>query len=166
MVNKTIKTTLVLGNDDLYRLFKTILPTLRKPVYAYKQTRSTDVRYDDLGIPTEDLHYESDCLKKSHESEHGTIILDRCFQDDVFLKHHLREFTGDIIICQSAVPMIPGYMRCLIHEVYCLSGMRDCDRKTFATKNFVEPSDILTKWNHTLQKGSILRVEGKCLRPS
>ena len=85
------KTTLVLGHTGLHCLFREILHQLKKPVFAYKRTKSDDPGYENLGIPTEELRYESDCLKKSHESQ-GTIILDRCFQDEVFLKHHLREF--------------------------------------------------------------------------
>lgn len=162
------KTTLVLGNDGLYGLFKAILPELRQPVFAYKRRGSSavDGSYADLGIPTEGLRYESDCLRKSHEFPEGTIILDRCFQDENFMKHHWREFTGDLIICQSAVPMIPGFFRGSISEVYCLPGMRDCDRVNFAIKNFVEPSKVLASWEYTSKKGSMLRVEGICLRPS
>ena len=155
------KTTLVLGNDGLYGLFKNFLPELRKPVHAYKRTRSIDLFYDDLGIPTEELRYESDCLRKSHENPEGTIILDRCFQDDVFLKHHLREFKGDLIICQSAVPMIPGYLRSGIHRIFFAFGMRDCDRFNYARKNFTEPSTVLAMWNMTLKKGSILDLDAK-----
>lgn len=170
MVNTSCKnkTTLVLGGDGLYGLLKEILPGLRQPVFAYKGRGSIafDGSYDNLGIPTEELTYESDCLRKSHESPEGTIILDRCFQDENFLKNHWRQFKGDLIICQSAVPMIPGYFRESIAELYCLPGMRDCDRVNFAIKNFVEPSQILASWEYTSQKGSMLRVEGICLRPS
>ena len=62
--------------------------------------------------------------------------------------------------------MIPGYMRSSISQIYCLPGMRDCDRISFAIKNFVDPSKVLATWANVATKGCVLRVEGKCLRPS
>lgn len=117
------KVTIVAGTEktqDMISIIKKKFPT---PMHVYTGVESRKKYFEDADLPVEELIYESDCLKKSHEIG-GTVILDHCFTTDRFMADNLYRFTGDVIVWYTWMRFYPRKDRNYVQKIYMLPCLR------------------------------------------
>lgn len=120
------RVTIVMGTEKTTEMLDIIKKDYPGPIKCISGIDRRENFYHDAGIEVEDLVYESDCLRWSHQNG-GTVILDHCFRDDRFLREHIGKFTSQLVIWYTCMPFISKLDRDLVDQAYLLPCLRSPD---------------------------------------